>query len=282
MQTFTTIKSLRDALKKERLQDKRIALVPTMGNLHSGHMQLVRRALQEADVVVTSIFVNPMQFSANEDLERYPKTLAEDSELLTQYGCHYLFAPAATEMYPDGKRSQTQIEVSGISDILCGASRPGHFIGVATVVTKFFNIVQPDYAIFGAKDFQQLMIIKDMVRDLSSDISIIEEEIARAEDGLALSSRNGYLSEQERQVAPTLHQTLCWAKNELESQNEPFDRIQELAQQKLEQAGFTRDYFEIRSRVSLLTPEEDERQLIILAAAYLGKARLIDNIQINL
>lgn len=282
MKTFQTIQSLRTALKVDRLQDKTIALVPTMGNLHDGHMQLVRRAAQEADVVVTSIFVNPMQFSANEDLERYPKTLKEDQRLLVENGCHYLFAPDALEMYPDGKRSQTQIEVSAISDILCGASRPGHFVGVATVVTKFFNIVQPDCAIFGAKDFQQLMVIKNMARDLSSNITIIDEDIARAEDGLALSSRNGYLTTEERRIAPTLYQTLLWAKNELKSGQSNLANISEQAQTQLEQAGFKRDYFEIRSRESLMPPEKNEEQLVILAAAYLGKARLIDNLQVNL
>ncbi|TBR37615.1 pantoate--beta-alanine ligase [Marinomonas agarivorans] len=282
MKTFQTIKELRAALKVNRLKDKTIALVPTMGNLHDGHMQLVRRAAKEADIVVTSIFVNPMQFSENEDLERYPKTLKEDQALLESNGCHYLFAPDALEMYPDGKRSQTQIEVSAISDILCGASRPGHFVGVATVVTKFFNIVQPDCAIFGAKDFQQLMVIKNMTRDLSSNITIIDEDIARAEDGLALSSRNGYLTEEERNVAPILYNTLLWAKNELQLGQKDLQEISEQAQKNLEQAGFKRDYFEIRSQVTLQTPEEDEAELVILAAAYLGKARLIDNIQINL
>jgi len=282
MKTFNTIKELRAALKIERLQDKQIALVPTMGNLHDGHMQLIRRANKEADVVVASIFVNPMQFSENEDLERYPKTLREDQALLEKNGCHYLFAPDALEMYPDGRRSQTQIEVSKISNILCGASRPGHFIGVATVVTKFFNIVQPDSAIFGAKDFQQLMVIKDMARDLSSNIRIIDEDIARAEDGLALSSRNGYLSTEERRLAPTLYKTLLWAKDKLQTKQYTHTQISEQAQQQLEKAGFTRDYFEIRSRSSLLPPTNDEVELVILVATYLGKARLIDNMQVNL
>ncbi|MBM6552230.1 pantoate--beta-alanine ligase [Marinomonas ostreistagni] len=282
MKTFHTIAELRTALKSERLQDKRIAFVPTMGNLHDGHMELVRRARQAGDVVVASIFVNPMQFSANEDLERYPRTLAEDQALLAANTCDYLFAPSALEMYPDGKRSQTQIEVTGLSDILCGASRPGHFVGVATVVTKLFNIVMPDCAIFGNKDYQQLKVIEDMARDLSSNVEIIGVDIARAESGLAMSSRNGYLSPEELAIAPTIYQTLQWAKQQIEAGNSSYETICEQAQQKLEAAGFSRDYFEIRAQHNLLTPSEKETQLVILAAAYLGKARLIDNITVDL
>ena len=282
MKTFHTIAELRTALKIERLQDKRIAFVPTMGNLHEGHMELVRRARQAGDIVVASIFVNPMQFSANEDLERYPRTLSEDQALLEKNTCDYLFAPAALEMYPDGKRSQTQIEVTGLSDILCGASRPGHFVGVATVVTKLFNVVMPDCAIFGNKDYQQLKVIEDMTRDLSSNVEIIGVDIARAESGLALSSRNGYLSDAERAIAPTIYQTLLWAKEQLLEGRASHADIAEQAQQKLEAVGFKRDYFEIRAQHNLLTPSEEEKQLVILVAAYLGKARLIDNITVEL
>ncbi len=282
MKTFHTIQELRAALKIERLQDKSIVFVPTMGNLHDGHMSLIRRAATEGDVVVSSIFVNPMQFSANEDLERYPKTLAEDQRLLEENGCHYLFAPDALEMYPDGKRSQTQIEVMGLSDILCGASRPGHFVGVATVVTKLFNIVQPDSAIFGNKDYQQLKVIEDMVRDLSSSIKIIGIDTARNDDGLAMSSRNGYLTKEERDIAPAMYQTLLWAKDMLTANSASHEDIREQAQQKLEAAGFRRDYFEIRAQDSLQIPSEEEKRLVILAAAHLGNARLIDNLRIEL
>ena len=282
MKTFHTVAELRTALKIERLQDKSIAFVPTMGNLHDGHMSLIRRAAEEGDVVVSSIFVNPMQFSANEDLERYPKTLEEDKKVLEANGCHFLFAPDALEMYPDGKRSQTQIEVMGLSDILCGASRPGHFVGVATVVTKLFNIVQPDCAIFGNKDFQQLKVIEDMVRDLSSNIRIICIDTARNEDGLAMSSRNGYLTEEERRIAPTMYQTLLWAKEALLANRASHEDIREQAQQKLEAAGFRRDYFEIRAQNNLQTPSEEEKSLVILAAAHLGSARLIDNLRVEL
>ncbi|BFM49834.1 pantoate--beta-alanine ligase [Marinomonas sp. THO17] len=282
MQTFHTIAELRIALKTLRLQDKSIAFVPTMGNLHDGHMSLIRRAAQEGDIVVASIFVNPMQFSANEDLERYPKTLEEDKKVLAANGCHYLFAPDALEMYPDGKRSQTQIEVMGLSNILCGASRPGHFVGVATVVTKLFNIVQPDCAIFGNKDFQQLKVIEDMTRDLSSNVRIIGIDTARNEDGLAMSSRNGYLTEQERDIAPTMYKTLLWVKEQLMANRASHEEICEQAQQKLEAVGFRRDYFEIRAQDNLQTPTEEEKSLVILAAAHLGSARLIDNLRVEL
>lgn len=282
MQTFHTVAELRAALKKERLQDKSIAFVPTMGNLHDGHMSLIRRATQEADIIVSSIFVNPMQFSANEDLERYPKTLTEDQALLEENGCHFLFAPDALEMYPDGKRSQTQIEVIGLSDILCGASRPGHFVGVSTVVTKLFNIVQPDCAIFGNKDFQQLKVIEDMVRDLSSNVRVIGVDTARNDDGLAMSSRNGYLTKEERDIAPTMYKTLLWAKEQIIANRASHEDIHEQAQQKLEVAGFRRDYFEIRAQHNLQTPSEEEKSLVILAAAYLGNARLIDNLRFEL
>ncbi|MEL0637345.1 pantoate--beta-alanine ligase [Marinomonas sp. TI.3.20] len=282
MKTFHTVAELRAELKKERLQDKSIAFVPTMGNLHDGHMSLIRRAVKEGDVVVSSIFLNPMQFSANEDIERYPKTLEEDKKVLKANGCHYLFAPDAKEMYPDGKRSQTQIEVVGLSNILCGATRPGHFVGVSTVVTKLFNIVQPDCAIFGNKDFQQLKVIEDMVRDLSSNVRIIGVDIARNEDGLAMSSRNGYLTEEERRIAPAMYKTLLWAKDALLENRASHEDIREQAQKKLETAGFKRDYFEIRAQDNLQTPSEEEKSLVILAAAYLGHARLIDNLRIEL
>lgn len=282
MKTYHHVNELRAALKLERMKGKEIAFVPTMGNLHEGHMQLIRRAAKEGDIIVSSIFVNPMQFAPNEDLERYPRTLKQDQQLLVENGCQYLFAPDALEMYPDGRRSQTQIEVGGLSDILCGATRPGHFIGVSTVVTKLFNIVQPDCAIFGLKDYQQLKVIENMTRDLSSNVRIVGEEIARAEDGLALSSRNGYLSSEERAIAPVLYQTLQWAKESLVSKKATMAQVQEAAQQKLEEAGFRRDYFEIRERDNLQPPTADQKKLVLLAAAYLGKARLIDNLWVDL
>ncbi|MBD5772707.1 pantoate--beta-alanine ligase [Marinomonas colpomeniae] len=282
MKTFHTVTELRAALKVERLKDKSIIFVPTMGNLHDGHMSLIRRAREEGDIVVSSIFVNPMQFSASEDLERYPKTLEADKEALNANGCDYLFAPDASEMYPDSKQSQTEIEVIGLSDILCGESRPGHFVGVSTVVTKLFNIVQPDCAIFGDKDFQQLKVIENMTRDLSSNVRVIGVETARNDNGLAMSSRNGYLTEEEKHIATAMYQTLLWAKEALITSSASHEDIREQAQQKLEAVGFRRDYFEIRAQNNLQTPSEEEKSLVILAAAYLGSARLIDNVRFEL
>ncbi len=282
MKTFHTVTKLRAALKVERLKDKNIVFVPTMGNLHDGHMSLIRRARKEGDIVVSSIFVNPMQFSASEDLERYPKTLEADKEALDANGCDYLFAPDASEMYPDSKQSQTEIEVIGLSDILCGESRPGHFVGVSTVVTKLFNIVQPDCAIFGNKDFQQLKVIENMTRDLSSNVRVIGVETARNDNGLAMSSRNGYLTEEEKHIATAMYQTLLWAKEALITSSASHEDIREQAQQKLEAVGFRRDYFEIRAQNNLQTPSEEEKSLVILAAAYLGSARLIDNVRFEL
>ncbi|MGJ8648549.1 MAG: pantoate--beta-alanine ligase [Marinomonas colpomeniae] len=282
MKTFHTVTELRTALKVERLKDKSIIFVPTMGNLHDGHMSLIRRAREEGDIVVSSIFVNPMQFSASEDLERYPKTLEADKEALNANGCDYLFAPDASEMYPDSKQSQTEIEVIGLSDILCGESRPGHFVGVSTVVTKLFNIVQPDCAIFGDKDFQQLKVIENMTRDLSSNVRVIGVETARNDNGLAMSSRNGYLTEEEKHIATAMYQTLLWAKEALITSSASHEDIREQAQQKLEAVGFRRDYFEIRAQNNLQTPSEEEKSLVILAAAHLGSARLIDNVRFEL
>jgi pantoate--beta-alanine ligase len=282
MKTFHTVTELRAALKVERLKDKNIVFVPTMGNLHDGHMSLIRRARKEGDIVVSSIFVNPMQFSESEDLERYPKTLEADKEALDANGCDYLFAPDASEMYPDSKQSQTEIEVIGLSDILCGESRPGHFVGVSTVVTKLFNIVQPDCAIFGNKDFQQLKVIENMTRDLSSNVRVIGVETARNDNGLAMSSRNGYLTEEEKHIATAMYQTLLWAKEALITSSASHEDIREQAQQKLEAVGFRRDYFEVRAQNNLQTPSEEEKSLVILAAAYLGSARLIDNVRFEL
>ena len=199
---------LRAAIAADRSVGKRIAFVPTMGNLHEGHLQLVRRAKKIADIVVVSIFVNPLQFGPTEDLDKYPRTLAADKEKLFGEGANYLFTPGVEEMYPNGVDAQTRITVPELSDTLCGASRPGHFSGVATVVTKLFQIVQPDVAIFGKKDFQQLAIIRKLTSDLCMPIQILGVETARATDGLALSSRNGYLTAEERSLAPALHSAL--------------------------------------------------------------------------
>ena len=202
MNTVKTVRELRAAVARARSEGKRIGFVPTMGNLHSGHMALVTKAAQRVDFVVASIFVNPLQFGAGEDLDKYPRTLAADQEKLLQAGCHLLFAPSAEEMYPDGMAGQTRVSVPHLAEGLCGASRPGHFEGVATVVSKLFNMVQPDLAVFGQKDFQQLAVIRALVHDLNMPIQIIGEPTVRAADGLALSSRNGFLDEEQRAVAP--------------------------------------------------------------------------------
>ncbi len=212
-----TINELRVELNKERKQGKRIAFVPTMGNLHAGHLSLIRRAHQVADCVVASIFVNPMQFGANEDLDRYPRTLAADQEKLIAEDTHYLFAPGVAEIYPQETSHQTQVSVPDITETLCGASRPGHFTGVSTVVNKLFNIVQADVAVFGEKDYQQLAVIRKMVSDLCIPIEIIGIPTARAEDGLALSSRNGYLNQEQRKSAPRLYEVLQQCQQEIAS-----------------------------------------------------------------
>lgn len=208
MNTVKTVRELRAAVARARSEGKRIGFVPTMGNLHAGHAALVKKAGERADFVVVSIFVNPLQFGPSEDLDKYPRTLAADQERLLEAGCHLLFNPTVEEMYPDGMDGQTRIHVPGVSEGLCGASRPGHFEGVATVVSKLLNMVQPDLALFGEKDFQQLAVIRKLVRDLNLPVQIFGEPTVRAADGLALSSRNGYLDEQQRAAAPAIYRTL--------------------------------------------------------------------------
>ncbi|MBP0049756.1 pantoate--beta-alanine ligase [Marinobacterium sp. AK62] len=279
MQTLHSIQELRAAVSQHRAAGKRIALVPTMGNLHRGHLTLVEVALQQADIVITSIFVNPLQFGANEDLDSYPRTLEEDCRQLQEAGCHLVFAPSVTEVYPEGQTEQTRVEVPGLSDLHCGASRPGHFRGVTTVVCKLFNMVQPDLAVFGLKDYQQIAVIRKMVRDLCIPIEIVGVPTVRAESGLALSSRNGYLSEEELRIAPLLQQTLQQTAAAIESGDTDFGRLEESAQAALEAAGFRRDYYRILNRESL-QPAQPGDEIVILAAAHLGRARLIDNLEV--
>lgn len=279
MQTLHTIAELRAAVRQHRQAGKRIALVPTMGNLHRGHLRLVETALQQADVVITSIFVNPLQFGANEDLDSYPRTLAEDQQQLAAVGCHLVFAPSVTEVYPDGQAQQTLVEVPGLSDLHCGASRPGHFRGVTTVVCKLFNMVQPDIAVFGLKDYQQVAVIRKMVRDLCIPVEIIGVPTERADSGLALSSRNGYLTAEELTAAATLQQTLQQTAAAISRGESDFPALEEAACNTLEAAGFRRDYYCIVDRDSL-QPARPEDDKVILAAAFLGRARLIDNLEI--
>lgn len=282
MITIHTIAELRAALSKERFQGKRIGFVPTMGNLHEGHLQLIDLAKEKSDIIVSSIFVNPLQFGANEDLDNYPRTLQEDQEKLASRGCHFLFAPTDAEVYPHGREAQTQVEVPVISDMYCGASRPGHFRGVSTVVTKLFGMVQPDVAVFGEKDFQQLMVIRRMTEDLSLPVEIVGAPIARNEQGLALSSRNGYLSNEELETATALNAVLRSTAEQLQLGNRNFSGLEEKAQTALEKAGFKRDYFVICRRSDLQPATSSDNELVILAAAYLGPARLIDNIQLDI
>lgn len=281
MKTETTITGLRGALRAARKAGKSVAFVPTMGNLHDGHITLVRAAKRRADIVVASIFVNPTQFGANEDFDKYPRTLAADSALLADADCDLLFAPDAREMYPDGRSQLTTVSVSGITEALCGASRPGHFNGVATVVSKLFNIVQPDMALFGEKDYQQLAVIRCMARELCFPVEIIGVPTVRAEDGLALSSRNGFLSAEERQQAPQLYQTLRNLRSAIESGQRDYAMLAQAAQGHLAKCGFVPDYLEVR-RQDLGLPGPGDKALVILVAAKLGSTRLIDNLAFDL
>ncbi|KPC56098.1 MULTISPECIES: pantoate--beta-alanine ligase [Pseudomonas syringae group genomosp. 2] len=281
MNTVKTVQELRAAVARARSEGKRIALTPTMGNLHSGHAALVAKAAQRADFVVATIFVNPLQFGPNEDLATYPRTLAADQEKLLQAGCNLLFTPNVEEMYPHGMADQTLVSVPHLSQGLCGASRPGHFEGVATVVSKLFNMVQPDLAIFGEKDFQQLAVIRAMVRDLNMPIQIIGEPTVRADDGLALSSRNGYLNEAQRAAAPALYQAIRQTADAISAGEQDFDALLTSKKQQLEAAGFRIDYLEIRDATSLRPTTAENRDVVILAAAFLGKTRLIDNLHLT-
>jgi len=282
MNTVKTVLELRAAVARARGEGKRIAFVPTMGNLHEGHVALVEKAGQRADFVVASIFVNPLQFGPNEDLAKYPRTLVADQEKLVAAGCQLLFHPDVEEMYPHGQEGQTRVSVPGVSEGLCGGSRPGHFEGVATVVTKLFNMVQPDLAVFGEKDFQQLAVIRTLVRDLNMPIQIIGEPTVRAEDGLALSSRNGYLSAEQRAAAPALYRTLQQLASAIRDGNRDFAQLIETGQASLVSAGFRPDYLEIREASSLRPAEANDTKLVILGAAFMGTTRLIDNLAFQL
>jgi pantoate--beta-alanine ligase len=281
MNTVKTVRELRAAVARARSEGKRIGLVPTMGNLHSGHAALVTKAAQRADFVVATIFVNPMQFGPNEDLATYPRTLAADQERLLEAGCHLLFTPNVEEMYPHGMADQTVVSVPVISEGLCGASRPGHFDGVSTVVSKLFNMVQPDLAVFGEKDFQQLAVIRALVRDLNMPIQIIGEPTVRADDGLALSSRNGYLNEEQRATAPVLYKVIQQIGAAVDNGDKNFVTLLDAGKRQLEAAGLRPDYLEIREATSLRPATEQDSDLVILAAAFLGKTRLIDNLHLN-
>ena len=249
MQTTSEIRSLRSQIKSWRQAGLSIAFVTTMGNLHEGHYSLVDKAKTLADKVVVSIFVNPMQFGANEDLDAYPRTLKADQQGLSERGADYLFTPTVQTIYPNGLESQSYVDVPGVSLGYCGGARPGHFRGVATVVTKLFNLVQPDFACFGEKDFQQLQVIKTMVRDLSMPIEVIGVPTQRDVNGLALSSRNNYLNEAQKQQASTLFTTLQWVKEQIQAGNNDFADLEHQAIARIEQQGLRIDYFNVESAI---------------------------------
>jgi pantoate--beta-alanine ligase len=265
-----------------RRQGLRVALVPTMGNLHRGHATLVAQARKHADRVVVSVFVNPLQFGPSEDFNTYPRTLAEDKLLLEEYAADLLFAPEVSDMYPQPKQYHTVVQVPELSDILCGAVRPGHFVGVATVVAKLFNIVQPDVALFGEKDYQQLAIIKRMAIDLCMPLKVIGVPTVREIDGLAMSSRNRYLNAEQRRLAPNIYAALSAVAQLLSDGHHDYAKLESLAAEKLQQGGFTPDYVSIRDADSLLLPSEQSHKLVVLTAARLGRARLIDNVRVTL
>lgn len=275
-----TIESLRAELGRWRRSATRIALVPTMGNLHAGHLALVECARAHADRVLTSIFVNPTQFGPNEDFERYPRTLAADYAALTGAGCDAVFVPTVAAMYPADAPGLTRIAVPSLAGILCGAHRPGHFDGVAWVVTKLFNLVQPDVAVFGEKDFQQLAVIRALVRDLSYPIEVIGVPTVRDADGLALSSRNQYLSPAERRLAPRLYAELQHVAKKLQA-GVAVAEAEGAAVTALEALGFAVDYVAVRDAETLAEPAEPRGSWVILAAARLGRTRLIDNLRVN-
>lgn len=281
MNTVNTITTLRSCIHEWRLQGLKIAFVPTMGNLHAGHISLITEAKKHADKVVVSIFVNPMQFGANEDIDNYPKTLADDQQKLIAVNTDLLFTPTPEIIYPKGLDKQTFVEVPNVSDVYCGESRPGHFRGVSTVVCKLFNLVQPDVACFGQKDYQQVQVIQTMVDDLSMPIEIIPVPTMREESGLAMSSRNGYLTAEEKVTAVELSKTMRWLAESIKTDTN-YTQLIETAKTKIDATGMKTDYLHISHASTLNAATPDDKEIVILAAAHCGKARLIDNIRISL
>ncbi|MCI0400275.1 MAG: pantoate--beta-alanine ligase [Gammaproteobacteria bacterium] len=281
MQSVQHIAALRDIVSQWRIAGQRVALVPTMGALHAGHLYLVKRALAIANRTVASIFVNPIQFVVGEDYEAYPRAPDEDSRKLADAGADLLFAPSVDELFPGGCEGQTRMMVPSLDHVLCGAFRPGHFAGVATIVTKLFNIVQPDVALFGEKDYQQLLLIKRMAKDLCMPVEIVPVPTVREHDGLAMSSRNSYLSEEERRIAPRLFEILRDAATRIRDSEADYARCEAMGMRDLADAGFRPEYFKVCRAEDLSVPKEGETGLVILAAAWLGKVRLIDNIAVQ-
>jgi pantoate--beta-alanine ligase len=282
MNVVSTIPDLRREVSAARRDGKRVAFVPTMGNLHAGHIRLVQVARERAAFVVASIYVNPMQFGPKEDFASYPRTPEEDKRALTDAGTDLLFMPSTDEIYPRGMAAQTIVEVPELGNILCGAFRPGHFRGVTTVVNRLFNLVQPDVAVFGRKDYQQLKLIRLMVSDLGLPIEIVGVDTMREADGLAMSSRNNYLRPDERKRAPRLYGVLCDLRDEIRRQGQiPWD-AEAAGLDRLQRKGFRGEYVSIVRQLDLAPPARGDRELVILAAAWLGRTRLIDNVEVNL
>lgn len=281
METVTTIAAVRERVASWRRAGQRIAFVPTMGNLHAGHISLIELARRRGDRFVASIFVNPMQFGPNEDFAHYPRTPHQDERMLAEAGCDFMFMPDVAEIYPEGWGHGTRVIVPELSGILCGEFRPGHFEGVSTVVAKLLNIVAPDVAVFGEKDYQQLTIIRRMVADLCLPIEIVGAPTVREADGLAMSSRNQYLTKEERRIAPQLHQALARAVERIAAGDNDYAGIERAELEALTRSGFRPDYFAIRDAQSLAAPGAETRHLAVLVAARLGKARLIDNLQVK-
>lgn len=282
MLIIETLPQLSLQIRRWRQEGKRIALVPTMGNLHDGHMMLVDKARAAADIVVASIFVNPMQFERPDDLARYPRTLQEDCEKLNRRKVDLVFAPAPQDIYPQGMATQTFVEVPGISNMLEGASRPGHFRGVSTIVSKLFNLIQPDVACFGEKDYQQLALIRKMVADMGYNIEVIGVPTVRAKDGLALSSRNGYLTAEQRKIAPGLSKVMSSLADKLRAGEREIEELLAIAAVELHEKGFRCDDLQIRDADTLLELTSESQRAVILMAAWLGQTRLIDNVQVDL
>ena len=281
MQIFHTVNGLRQSLVAARSTGKRIGFVPTMGNLHDAHIALIKQAQQTNDVVVCSIFVNGLQFGLNEDWDKYPRTLEADSGRLRDAGCDFLFHPNDQEMYPNGLDTQTRVICPTMTDVLCGASRPGHFEGVTTVVTKLFNIVQPDEAVFGMKDFQQLAVIRRMTEDLYVPVVITGAPIHREPDGLAMSSRNSFLTSEERPKANQLYLSLNWIVSQINAGNRDYKTLEKRASEQIEDVGFRADYISVCNSKTLQMAADDDRDITVLGAMYTSGARLIDNISLN-
>jgi len=282
MKVFHTVTGLRDALNKDRRKGLRIGFVPTMGNLHDGHLALITQARETSDIVVCSIFVNALQFGLNEDWDKYPRTYESDCDKLREAGCDYLFHPDDIEMYPNGLDTQSRVICPTMTDVLCGASRPGHFEGVTTVVSKLFNIVQPDEAIFGIKDYQQLAVIRRMAEDLCMPVQISAAPIHRESDGLAMSSRNSYITDDERPRVTVLKQSLEWIAEQIGAGNKDFNQLEASARQKIIEAGFSIDYVTISNSKTLDPAANDDLEITILGAMFTEAARLIDNLSVDL